>query len=185
MIGLLHGKIIAKSATNLTIDCNGIGFLVNVPFPFAKSVEINSLSTIYVQAVFSRNGMELFGFSNVEQKEIFNTITNVRGIGARAGINILSRLTPAEIRTAIDENRIELFKAIPGIGPKKAETIVFSLRKSAEETASVPDSHKEIVQALRNLGFSQKEVMQKLSEVIDWDKKSVTDVIQMVLKKGK
>ena len=185
MIALLTGKIVAKGATSIVIDCSGIGFFVSVPFPFAKSVEVNSLLTVYTQAVFSRNGMELFGFSNEEEREIFNTITSVRGIGARAGISILSRLTPAEIQTAINENRTEQFRAIPGIGQKKAETIVFNLRKSAEETATIPDTHKEIVQALRNLGFSQKEVMQKLSEITDWSKQSVSDVIQKVLKTTK
>jgi Holliday junction DNA helicase RuvA len=184
MIALLTGKVVSKRATTLVVDCAGIGFFVNVPFPFAQSVQNGSTVTVYVQAIFSRNGMELFGFSSEKDKEIFNVITSVRGIGARAGITILSRLTPDEITQAIDENRIELFKTIPGIGPKKAEAIVFNVRKSAEETASVPDTHKEIIQALRNLGFSQKETMQKLSEVTDWTKKSVGQVIQMVLKKG-
>lgn len=185
MIGLLTGKVIAKSATSMTIDCNGIGFIVNVPFGFTKSVENNSMLTVYIQSVFSRNGVELYGFKNEQEKEVFNTITSVRGVGARAGISILSRMSPAEIIKAINDNQVELFKAIPGIGQKKAETIVFSLRKSREETASIPDTHKEVVQALRNLGFSQKEVMQKLSEINDWEKQSVTDVIQAVLKQRK
>lgn len=182
MISILTGKIIGKGATSIVIDCNGIGFLVNVPFPFASSVQVNSIITVYIQVAFSRNGMELYGFSNVEEKEIFNTITSVRGIGARAGISILSRLTPDEIRAAINQNRIEQFRAIPGIGQKKAETIVFNLRKSAEETATIPDTHKEIIQALRNLGFSQKEVMEKLSEITDWNKQSISDIIQKILK---
>jgi Holliday junction resolvasome RuvABC DNA-binding subunit len=59
------------------------------------------------------------------------------------------------------------------------------LRKSAEETASVPDTHKEIIQALKNLGFSGKEAMQKLSEVPDLAKKSEAEIIQTILKKGK
>jgi Holliday junction DNA helicase RuvA len=185
MIGLLTGKVLAKGATSLTIDCNGIGFLVNVPFPYAKSVEVKSMVTIHIQTVFARDSMELYGFSSEHEKEVFNIITSVRGIGARAGINILSRLSPEEISKAINENRIELFRTIPGIGPKKAEMIVFNLRKSAEETLSVPDTHKEIIQALRILGLTQKEVMQKLAEITDWEKKSVTDVIQAVLKKGK
>jgi Holliday junction DNA helicase RuvA len=185
MIAVLTGKVISKSAMNLVIDCNGIGFDINTPFPFARSVEVNSTITVHIQPVFSRDGMELYGFGTEYDKEVFNTITSVRGIGARAGISILSRLTPDEIIKAINDNQIELFKTIPGIGQKKAETIVFNLRKSAEETAQVPDTHKEVIQALRNLGFSQKEVLQKLSEIPDWIKKPVTDVIHMVLKKGK
>ena len=120
-----------------------------------------------------------------KDKEIFNVITSVRGIGARAGISILSRLSADEVMKAIDLNQVELFKTIPGIGNKKAETIVFNLRKSAEETAAIPDSHKEIISALRSLGFSHKEAMQKISEISDWQKKSVADVIHEVLKKTK
>lgn len=185
MISLLTGKITHKTATSLIIDCGGIGFLVNVPFPFAQSVLIGSTITIHIQAVFSRQGMELFGFSSEKEKECFNMLTGVRGIGARAGVSILSRMTPAEVANAISENRIELFKTIPGIGPKKAETIVFNLRKSAEETASVPDTHKDIIQALKNLGFSAKEAMQKLSEIPDLAKKSEAEIIQAILKMKK
>lgn len=185
MISTLTGKVIAKGATSITIDCNGIGFLVHVPFPFAKTIVVHSLITIHIQPVFSRNGLELYGFSNEQEKEVFNTITSVSGVGARAGISILSRMTPDQIIRAINENRIESFKAIPGIGNKKAETIVFNLRKTREETAAIPDTHKETIQALRNLGFTQKEVLQKLSDIKDWENKSVTDIIQAVLKQGK
>lgn len=185
MIALLQGKVISKSATTMVIDCAGVGFLVNVPFPMAQSIEVNSVITIHIQTVFGRNNMELYGFSSEKDKEIFNIITSVRGIGARAGISILSRLTADEVIKAIDENRVELFKAIPGIGNKKAETIVSHLRKSAEETALVPDSHKEIVIALRSLGFTHKEAIQKLSEVPDLTKKSISEVIHTILKKGK
>jgi len=185
MISLLTGKVISKTATSLVIDCSGIGFLVNVPFPFAQSVPINNPITVHIQPVFSRAGMELFGFSSNKDKEFFNSLTSVRGIGARAGISILSRLTPDEATKAINENRVELFKTIPGIGPKKAEAIVFNIKKSSEEAASVPDTHKEIVQALQNLGFSHKEAMQRLSEVTDLAKKSAGEIIQSILKKGK
>jgi Holliday junction DNA helicase RuvA len=185
MISVLQGKVISKSATSLVIDCAGIGFLVNVPFPFAQSVQVNSTITIHIQTVFGRNSMELYGFGSEKDKDIFNIITSVRGIGARAGISILSRLTPDEVTKAINENNVNLFTTIPGIGKKKAETIVFNLRKSAEESSAVPDSQKEIIQALRSLGFAQKEAMQKLSEVPDWTKKSVAEVIRAVLKKGK
>ncbi len=185
MIAVLQGKVISKGATFFVIDCAGVGFFVNVPFPFAQSVELNSNAMVYVQTMFARNGMELYGFKSEKDKELFNILTSVHGIGGRAGINILSRLTPDEITKAINENRVELFKTIPGIGPKKAEMIVFNLRKSAEETASVPDSHKDLIHALRNLGFSQKEVLQKLSNIPDWTKKSTSEVIQIILKTGK
>jgi len=185
MIAQLIGKVTSKSATTVILDCNGIGFLVHVPFPFAQSINLNTEITIHIETVFGRNNMELYGFATERDKEIFNIITSVRGIGGRAGISILSRLTADEVMNAIDANQVELFKTIPGIGNKKAETIVFNLRKSAEETASIPDSHKEIVVALRSLGLTQKEAMQKISEITDWQKKSVADVIHEVLKKTK
>ncbi len=185
MIAQLTGKVTSKSATSFVIDCNGVGFTVNVPFTYAQTISVNSTITVHVQTVFGRNDMELYGFASEKDKEIFNVITSVRGIGARAGISILSRLSADEVMKAIDLNQVELFKTIPGIGNKKAETIVFNLRKSAEETAAIPDSHKEIISALRSLGFSHKEAMQKISEISDWQKKSVADVIHEVLKKTK
>lgn len=185
MISLLTGKIIDKTATSLVVDCGGVGFFVNVPFPFAQSVLIGSTITIHIQSVFSQQGVELFGFSSVKDKECFNMLTDIRGIGARAGISILSRLTPDEVAKAIKENRVDLFKTIPGIGPKKAETIVFNLRKSADQTAAVSNTHKDIIQALKNLGFSQKEAIQKLSEVPDLAKKTEAEIIQAILKIGK
>jgi Holliday junction DNA helicase RuvA len=185
MIASLRGKVITRQATSLVVDCNGIGFLVNVPFPFAESVEMDKEIKIYIESVFTRSGMELYGFKTTKDKELFNVLTSIRGIGGRAGISILSRLSPDEITEAIEKNQVELFKTIPGIGQKKAETIVFNLRKSAEESASVPDTHKEVIQALRNLGFSHREAMQKLSNIPDWAKKSLSELIQSILKTSK
>ncbi len=185
MIALLTGKVILKQATSLVIDCNGIGFLVNVPFPFAESTELHKDATIFVQSVFTRSGMELYGFRTEKDKELFNILTSVRGIGGRAGISILSRLSPEEITEAIDKNQVDLFKTIPGIGQKKAETIVFNLRKSAEENAAIPDSHKDVISALRNLGFSHREAMQKISDIPDWAKKDTSELIKTILKMSK
>lgn len=182
MIGLLRGKVVYKKAMSFIVDCQGIGFSITVPFPLAKTIEVNSSVALYVQTVISRDEISLYGFENPEQRDIFNTIIGVRGVGAKAAINILSRLSPSEIIKAIDENQVSLFRTIPGIGEKKSEMIVFNLRKSKQTTEGLPDSHKEIVQALLNLGFNRKEINEKLSKVKDWQNKSVTDVIQDILK---
>ncbi len=185
MIAQLSGKVRTKSATTVVVDCNGVGFLVHITFPFSQSIQLNDEITMHIETIFGRNNMELYGFASEKDKEIFNIITSVRGIGGRAGISILSRLTADEVMKAINANQVELFKTIPGIGEKKAEKIVFNLRKSAEETAAIPDSHKEIVAALRSLGLTQKEAMQRIAEVSEWQKKSVADVVREVLKKNK
>lgn len=185
MIATLHGKVIAKTATSLTIDCAGIGFSVNVPLSLSQSVAINSITLIHIQTIFTRNGIEFYGFKSEHEKEIFNVLTSVPGVGGRAAINILSRLSTEEITNAINQNRTEIFKTIPGIGKKKAEMIVFHLRKSVEEKATIPDSHKELIQALRNLGFSNKEAVEKLSKIPDLNKKSLSEAIELILKTKK
>lgn len=182
MISILHGKIIAKNITNVVIDCAGIGFLVNVPFSVAQTLAIDSIVTILVQPIFSHDSLELYGFLKKEEQDTFNLLIKVPGVGARAALNILSRLTPEEIHSAITNGKTEVFKAISGIGKKKAEMIIFNLRKSVEETATQPEIQQSALEALMALGFTRKEALQKLSAIPDAHSKPVAEIVRLVLK---
>ncbi|MEO0091960.1 MAG: Holliday junction branch migration protein RuvA [candidate division WOR-3 bacterium] len=182
MISILHGKVVSKNITNVVIDCAGIGFLVNVPFPVAQTLAIDSIATLLVQPIFSHDNLELYGFIKKEERDTFNLLLKVPGVGARAALNILSRLTPEEIHSAISHGKTEVFKAISGIGKKKAEMIIFNLRKSVEETTSTPEVQHTALEALMALGFTRKEALQKLSAIPDVNSKPVAEIIRLVLK---
>ncbi|MCS7258646.1 MAG: Holliday junction branch migration protein RuvA [candidate division WOR-3 bacterium] len=182
MIATLTGKVISKTPTSIVVDCSGIGFLVYVPVLLSQNIEIDQQIKLLIQPVFSHKKIEFYGFATAEEKDIFNTIISVKGVGARVGLNLLCRLSPQEIKTAIETKNLQIFKTIPGIGPKKAERIIFYLKKSSEESARIPENYREIYQALNNLGFSRKEINERLARIPDWTKKSLTEVIQLVLK---
>lgn len=182
MIATLAGKVISKTPTSLTIECAGIGFMVYVPVPLSQHVELNQQIKLLIQPVFAHNKIEFYGFATEEEKDIFNNIISVKGVGARAALNLLSRLSPQEIKSAIEARNLQIFKTIPGIGPKKAERIIFYLKKSSEEINRIPENYRELYQALNNLGFSRKEINERLSRIPDWTTKPITEVIQLVLK---
>ncbi|MCX7785482.1 MAG: Holliday junction branch migration protein RuvA [candidate division WOR-3 bacterium] len=182
MISVLHGRVISKNITSVVIDCAGIGFSVNVPFLVAQSLAIDSIVTILVQPIFSHDNFELYGFLKKEERDTFNLLLKVPGVGARAALNILSRLTPEEIHDAIGKGKTDVFKAISGIGKKKAEMIIFNLRKSVAETSTTPEVQNTVLTALMALGFSRKEALQKLSAIPDVNSKPIAEIIRLVLK---
>jgi Holliday junction DNA helicase RuvA len=182
MISILKGKVLQKTPTSLVIDSRGIGFMVYVPVPVSKRTEVGKTTSILIQSIFSRNGLELYGFEKEEEREVFNTLLKIKGVGPRAGLNLLSRLGPQEIKTAIANEDLEIFQTIPGIGPKKAEKIIRHLRKIIEEGTKLPEAARELFQALLNLGFSRQEITSRLSQISNWSEKPLSEVIELILK---
>ncbi len=183
MIAYLRGMIVEKGPTRLVLDCNGVGYEVGVPLSTSSRVgETGSQVGLQVVTRFTQTGVELYGFLDGKERDVFGMLLSVKGIGPRAGLNFLSRFSPDEILETIASGRVDVVKTVPGIGPKKAERVLSEL---AEKTASVETSGPlmaDAESALVSLGLTRREARNRLQKVLVGDGMTLQALLKQALR---
>ncbi len=195
MITHLNGKIIELSPTHLILDCNGVGYYLNISLntfsKMNKSVDDNCLILTYLH--IREDAHTLFGFFEQEERKIFLMLLSVSGIGASTAMMILSSLNSNEIRMAILQEDIVTLKSIKGIGMKSAQRIIIDLKDKITNLQlnqgdvfikSDNIKRNEALSALETLGFSVKDINKVLDNILSEEPEiSVEQVIKMSLKR--
>jgi Holliday junction DNA helicase RuvA len=186
MIASLSGKLIASSPLQAVLDVNGIGFKLTIPLSTSRSLgAAGCATTLHVQSVFTRAGLSLYGFATAEEKATFNRLTEVKGIGPKAALSLLSRFSPQEIVAVITEGRLETLESVPGIGPKRASMLLGKLKVSEpERTGSLPYL-EDAVAALVSLGLTRGDALARLDRVPNRDQLSLNELLTRALKATK
>jgi Holliday junction DNA helicase RuvA len=183
MIASLSGVLKHKQPTLVVLDVSGIGFELHVPLSTSRRLgETGTPASLWVQSWFSRAGMALYGFATPEEKEAFNQLTSVSGIGPKAGLNLLSRFEPAEISAIIAEQKIETLETVPGIGPKKAARILGKLQETAPAATPTLPGLESAISALMSLGLTRREAMTRLEKVPDRARLSLNELLHQALR---
>ena len=165
MIARLRGRIAGRVGANLVFDVNGVGYLVSAT-PSVHRLADGEV-TIEIHTVVREDTLALFGFATAEERELFELLLGVSGVGPKVALAIVSGSTPAELRRAIARDDVKRFQAIPGIGLKTAQRVVLELK---EKLASVPDAtevREDLVarDALVGLGWSLLDAERALADV--------------------
>jgi len=166
MIGYLTGKLISSKPTQIIIDVNGVGYTVNISInTFEKISEKESIS-LFIHTSVKEDSITLFGFFTQSEKEMFELLISISGIGPKLGLNILSGITVDELKFAISNGNVSRMIAVPGIGRKTAERVVLELRNKVD--AIKPDgvtletsAKDEAIAALTILGY-QRQIADKV-----------------------
>ena len=175
MIGYLKGKIISKKPTKLLIDVNGVGYIVNISIStFEKLAEKEEVS-LYTYLSVRESAMELFGFYSLAEKEMFELLISVSGIGPKSAQSILSGIQIEDLKDALRNANISRLVSIPGIGRKTAERMMIELRDKVESvsetgegvSSSVSNVRGDAIAALVNLGYNQKVAERIVRAVVD------------------
>jgi len=146
------------------VECAGIGFELKVPLSTSRRLaEPGQEARLQVVMRVTRSGVDLFGFLDAAERDVFNLLTSVKGIGPKAGLNLLSRFEPQEILDVIAAGRVEVFRTVPGIGPKKADSILKKLQ--GEAPAPRQPMLADAQAALMSLGLTRREAQERLSRV--------------------
>lgn len=186
MISFIRGKIIDKAPTVLTIDCQGLGFLVHTPLSTSQKIgERGSDANLQVETIFTRNGIALYGFATQEEREVFNIVTEVPGIGPKAALSLLSRLDAKEAIKMIAQGKVEILQTIPGIGKKKAAMIVFKLKENLEKSEESSTMTNDALKALISLGISRKEAKERLDRISNIQELTLNEVLRKALSDAK
>lgn len=166
MIAQLHGSLAHKSPEQLIIDVNGVGYLVLVSLnSFYRLPDPGKSVKLLIHTHVREDAMQLFGFLDQVEKELFLLLVSVSGIGPRLALNILSGTPLDQLLEALEAGDLVRLVAIPGIGKKTAERLVVELRDKVKQTraargdaAIVPGGDfEEAISALVNLGYRRNE----------------------------
>ena len=183
MIGFLRGILIEKGDGCIVIDVGGVGYLVNVPSNSRAYLKDEGEEvTVHTEMIVREGDVSLYGFSGKGELEAFRQLITVSGVGAKAGISILSAFTLEQLRQAIAFEDAKSLQQANGIGKKSAERIVLELKDKFAPAAggevpapdrggeAVPASGRaEAVSALMALGYSRGEAMSALSAIEEKD----------------
>ncbi|MEM6282283.1 MAG: Holliday junction branch migration protein RuvA [Chloroflexota bacterium] len=172
MIASLEGTVASKGKDSLVVVVNGIGYQVYVAdSTLTKSREGDSV-LFYTTLIVREDSLTLYGFTTLPEKEIFEIVTTVSGVGPRLGLAILSTMSADNLRNAIASERDEMLTRVPGIGKKTAKKIVFELKDKLLTRDAVPidmlddtSVNADVMDALIALGFSVIEAQSAIQSL--------------------
>jgi len=172
MIGYLEGEIQHKLKGGVLLHTSGgVGYEVNLPLPLlADAGEAGTAAQYYITSVFNKDsGSALYGFADIGGKHLFEMLISVSGIGPKAGLAFLSAFAPEGLARAIVQQDVALLSTIPGIGKKTASRLCIELSDKLGKADGLPEANNgtrgELLSALTNLGFQEKDVVSVLRQL--------------------
>lgn len=201
MFYYLKGELAHREINTCVIDCGGVGYKLTVSFNTSDALlsKLGKEVKLYTHLAVREDGVELFGFGSYEEKECFNRLTSVSGIGPKAAMSILSTMTPEKLAVAICTEDAKAIAKAPGIGGKSAARIILELKDkmsaemlngtvtSAGKNASASDlvlnsAVAEATEALAVLGYDKNTILAAMKG-IDTSSNDPGQIIKLALKK--
>lgn len=189
MISHLNGKLVEKNPTNLVIECNGVGYEVKISLNTFSALGGDENCFVYTQFIVREDAQILYGFSAKEEREMFNHLISVSGIGPNTAMIMLSSMVPEEIAHAIQTEDVRTIQSIKGIGAKTAQRVIIDLKDkvvkmnfSSENIFTQGNTMRfDALTALVSLGFDKKLVDKALDKISTGDE-TVEQLIKDALK---
>ena len=174
MITHIKGKLVEKSPTDVVIDCNGVGYLLNISLHTFSQIPNEENIMLYTHLQVKEDSHSLFGFSSKSEREVFRLLISVSGIGANIARTMLSSLTPKQIREGIATNDVALIQSIKGIGAKTAQRVILDLKDKILKIYDIDEvsvvrnntSKDEALSALEVLGFVKKQAERAIDKIV-------------------
>ncbi|RED44349.1 Holliday junction DNA helicase subunit RuvA [Winogradskyella eximia] len=165
MITHIEGKLVEKNPTDVVIDCNGVGYFINISLHTYSQIPDKEHLRLYTYLQVREDSQSLYGFSSKTEREIFKLLISVSGIGANIARTMLSSLTPDQVKEGIASGDVGLIQSVKGIGAKTAQRVIIDLKDKVlkvygiDELSLIPNNtHKEeALSALDVLGFNKKQ----------------------------
>jgi Holliday junction DNA helicase RuvA len=175
MIEMLRGEVAHIAANSIILMANGVGYKVFVPKSAFDTIHEEG-QAVTLHTHLSANGQNgpilftLYGFTSLEDKELFEMVITVNGVGPKLGLAILSTLSAGQLRQAIGREEAALLTRVPGVGKKTAEKIIFELKNKVGADGLSPlvvvtDVDRDVIAALTSLGYSLAEAQAALQSI--------------------
>ena len=178
MISVLSGSILSKKANSIVLDCMGIGFSVMIPTGIYSSIgSVGDRASVFIHMVVKEDAVELYGFMSEIERECFELLIGVSGVGPKSALSILSLYTPDKVALSIAAGDYSTFTACSGIGQKLAQRIVLELKDKVSTLGSAEadrivsagiegsSAAQDAIAALVNLGFTNSQAASAIARL--------------------
>ena len=197
MIGYLKGKVKDLTSEYALLEVNGVGYEVvcsGAAFSRLSGVRAGEEGEVYTYLQVKEDGIALFGFADLREKELFLKLTSVQGVGAKLAIAVLSSMRPEEVSEAIATADAKRLSAVKGLGKKTADRIILELHgkisadellgesKGAIPVKTVTGEDDDAIAALMGLGFTRQESARAVERARAAGAKSVEEIIATALR---
>ena len=201
MIAYIKGKVVYMTAETAVIEVNGVGYEIYCSGGAFRKISVGAVVELYTYMQVKEDGVTLFGFDSVKEKELFLKVISVSGVGPKLGISILTGLSADDLASAIVTADVKRLSAVKGLGKKTAEKIVLELHgkisaaellsasgdgidTATEQAAPLTAADEEAIAALMGLGFTKNESAQAVKRARELGAVDVEDVIRKALMGG-
>jgi len=192
MIGTLRGKLAAKQAPHIVLECNGVGYEIETPMStFLELPAIGTELYLHTHLQVREDAHLLYGFASNEERALFRSLLKISGVGAKLALAILSAMSAADFRRCVEYEDTASLVRVPGIGRKTAERLIIEMRdrlrqhpaSAGSRSGAAGNPRTEAVDALVALGYKPNEVSQLIGNM-DVDGKSAEDIIRQALRQA-
>src|SRR5213596_1552931 len=165
MISRLRGEVVTRSPAGVVLDVGGVGYLVNPTASARRKAEPGGEVVLETYMHVREDALQLFDFAETAERELFELLLSVQGVGPKVALAIVSGSPPGELRRAIALEDTKRFEAIPGIGRKTAQRVVLELKGKLGPAAAAPEPKGDLAarDALVELGYSVLEAERALA----------------------
>jgi len=166
VIGKLSGKLAAKHPPQVMVDCNGVGYELDVPMStFYNLPATGEPVTLHTYLVVREDAQALYGFYTLEERAAFRQLIRIAGVGARTALAVLSGMSVTELAQAVAMQESARLTKVPGIGKKTAERLLLELKGKLAEAKPSGAGGGDVLNALLALGYSEKEALAATREL--------------------
>lgn len=170
MIASIEGIVTEVLKDSLVINLGGLGFKVFAPGSLLNSAEVTQRIGLFTHLVVREDALTLYGFETIEDRDMFNLLLSVSGVGPRTALAIISGVPQEKLKNAVINEMPELLEGITGVGKRTAQSIVLHLHGKIQgelstSTKRVSDIDTDVIAALTNLGYSIVEAQTALQMI--------------------
>ena len=196
MIALLTGRIAHKGPDTVILDVNGVGYRVQIPFStYFELPGEGGMTTLHIHTNVKEDAIHLYGFRSALEKQCFQLLLTVTGVGPKLARDILSNCQVQDLAAALTRGDLGRLSAIPGIGKKTAERLVLELKdkvsrldlghppREATKSAAPAGVIDDVASALVNLGYKEAQVRKTLDEFETAPDTPMEEVLKQALKR--
>ncbi|MFC1646932.1 Holliday junction branch migration protein RuvA [Patescibacteria group bacterium] len=190
MIGYLSGTIISTNKNPIIIYVGGVGYLVHTTESLLSKLPNNSKANLYIYTHVREDALNLYGFINPEEHDLFVLLISVSGVGPKSALLVVNHSVLA-VKKAVSDSDVSFFTAIPRLGKKNAQKIIIELKsklgsyKDLDLAESASDETKDIVEALISMGFAKNDIIKSLKKLDDNDDTAEKKLRHMIKILGK
>ncbi len=191
MITHIKGRLVEKSPTSVVIECNGIGYIINISLNTFSQIPDDENLKLFTHLQVKEDSHTLYGFFTIKERQIFRLLISVNGIGPSIARTMLSSISPDQIIDAISRENVSLIQSVKGIGSKTAQRVIIDLNDKVLKVYELDEgfdssnntNKEEALSALEVLGINKKSSERLVDKIVlETPDISVENIIKETLK---